>query len=95
MGRAIIIKGAQIKRKSSQNAPIVSYKFLKGVQLTKEKQQAFRQHVVDIQTSYASILRQNAAPPQPQDRTFTFSAEQLVELATNVAIQVTQPQVCH
>ena len=65
----------------------------KGVQHTKK--QAFRQHVVDNQKSYASILRQNTAPPQPQDKTFTFSAEQLVKFVANVAIQVAQPQVCY
>ena len=35
------------------------------------------------------------APPQPQDKTFTFSAEQLVKFVANVAIQVAQPQVCY
>ena len=30
--------------------------------------------------------------PQPQDKTFTFSAEQLVKFVANVAIQVAQPQ---
>ena len=59
------------------------------------KKQAFRQHVVDNQKSYAAILRQNMAPPQPQDKTFTFSAEQLVKFVANVAIQVAQPQVCY
>ena len=59
------------------------------------KKQAFRQHVVDNQKSYAAILRQNTAPPQPQDKTFTFSAEQLVKFVANVAIQVAQPQVCY
>ena len=33
-------------------------------------------------------------PPQSQDKTFTFSAEQLVKFVANVAIQVAQPQVC-
>ena len=32
---------------------------------------------------------------QPQDKTFTFSAEQLVKFVANVAIQVAQPQVCY
>ena len=41
------------------------------------------------------ILRQNLAPPQPQEKTFTFSAEQLIKVVANVAIQVTQPQMCH
>ena len=59
------------------------------------RKQAFRQHVVDSQKSYASILCQNSAPPQPQDKTFTFLAEQLVKFVANVAAQVTQPQVCH
>ena len=64
----------------------------KGVQHTKK---AFRQHVVDSQMSYASILCQNSAFPQPQDKTFIFSAKQLLKLVANVAIQVTQPQVCY
>ena len=59
------------------------------------KKQAFRRHVVDNQKSYAAILCQNMAPPQPQDKTFTFSAEQLVKFVANVAIQVAQPQVCY
>ena len=63
----------------------------KGVQRTKK--QAFRQHVVDNQKSYAAILPQNMALPQPQDKTFTFSAEQPVKFVANVAIQVAQPQV--
>ena len=59
------------------------------------KKQALRQHVVDNQKSYAAILRQNTAPPQPQDKTFTFSAEQLLKFVANVAIHVAQPQVCY
>ena len=59
------------------------------------KKQAFRQHVVDNQKSYASILRQNLAPPQSQDKAFTFSADQLIKFVANVVIQVAQPQVCH
>ena len=35
------------------------------------------------------------APPQPQDKTFTISANQPVKFVANVAIQVTQPQVCY
>ena len=62
----------------------------KGVQHTKN-----RQHVVDSQTSYASVLRQNSTPPQlqPQDKTVRFSVEQLVKFVANVAIQVAQSQV--
>ena len=59
------------------------------------KKQAFRQHVVDNQKSYASILRQNLVPPQSQDKAFTFSADQLVKFVANVVIQVAQPQVCY
>ena len=57
------------------------------------KKQAFRQHVVDNQKSYASILGQNLAPPQSQDKAFTFSADQLVKFVANVVIQVAQ--VCY
>ena len=59
------------------------------------KKQAFRQHVVDNQKSYASILRQNLAPPQSQDKAFRFSADQLVKFVANMVIQVDQPQVCY
>ena len=59
------------------------------------KKQAFRQHVVDSQKSYLSVLCQNSAPPQPQDKAFRFSVEQLIKFEANVAIQVAQPQVCY
>ena len=35
------------------------------------------------------------APPQSQDKAFTFSADQLVKFVANVVIQVAQPQVCY
>ena len=60
-----------------------------------QKKQAFRQHVVDNQKSYASILCQNLAPPQPQGKAFTFSADQLIKFVANVVIQVAQPQDCY
>ena len=56
------------------------------------KDQAFRQHVVQKQVSYASILKQ-ASPPSPSN-TFNFTAEQIVSLVTNVVIQVALPQLC-
>ena len=56
------------------------------------KDQAFRQHVVQKQVSYASILKQ-ASPPPPSN-TFNFTAEQIVSLVTNVVIQVALPQLC-
>ena len=71
------------------------------------KKQAFRQHVVDNQNPmpqfYAKtwplhnpkIRRQNLAPPQSQDKAFTFSAHQLIKFVANVVIQVAQPQVCY
>ena len=60
------------------------------------KKQVFRQHVVDNQKSYASILRQNSAlPPQPKGDTFSFMADQLVKFVATVAIQITHPQVCY
>ena len=56
------------------------------------KDQAFRQHVVLKQVSYASILKQ--APPPPLSNTSYFTADQIVSLVTNVVIQVAQPQLC-
>ena len=56
------------------------------------KDQAFRQHVVQKQVSYASILKQ--ASPAPPSNTFNFTAEQIVSLLTNVVIQVALPQLC-
>ena len=56
------------------------------------KDQAFRQHVVQKQVSYASILKQTSPPP-PRN-TFNFTAEQIVSLVTNVVIQIAQPQLC-
>ena len=60
------------------------------------KKQVFRQHVVDNQKSYASILKQNLAlPPQPKGDTFSFTADQLVKFVAIIAIQIAQPQVCY
>ena len=56
------------------------------------KDQAFRQHVVQNQISYASVVKQ-ASPPPPSN-TFNFTAEQIVSLVTNVVIQIAQPQLC-
>ena len=56
------------------------------------KDQAFRQHVVQKQISYASVLKQ--ASPPPASNTFSFTAEQIVSLVTNVVIQIAQPQLC-
>ena len=51
--------------------------------------------MVDNQKSYATILHQNTAPSQLQDKTLTFSAEKLVKFVANLAIQIAQPQVCY
>ena len=60
------------------------------------KKQVFRQHVMDNQKSYASILKQNSAPPpQPKGDTFSFTANQLVKFVVTVASQIAQPQVCY
>ena len=50
---------------------------------------------MDSKKWYASILHQNSAPPQLQDKAFKFSAEQLIKFVANVTIQVRQPQVCY
>ena len=56
------------------------------------KDQAFRQHVVQKQVLYASILKQ-ASPPPPSN-TYNFTAKQIVSLVTNMVIQVALPQLC-
>ena len=59
------------------------------------KKQAFRQHVVSNQKSYASVLSQNTLLQSKPTQTFTFTAEQLTEFVANVVIQIAQPQVCY
>ena len=56
------------------------------------KDQAFRQHVAQNRVSYASILKQAAAPSP--NNTFNFTADKIVSLVTNVVIQVALPQLC-
>ena len=56
--RIILIKDAQIEKKGNQNVPVVRGHMLyhtKGVWNT-QKKQAFRQHVVNNQKTYASIV---------------------------------------
>ena len=48
------------------------------------KDQAFRQHIVQNQVSYASIQKQ--ASPPPPNNTFNFTVEQIVSMVTNVVI---------
>ena len=48
--------------------------------------------MVQKQISYPSVLKQ--ASPPPTSNTFSFTAEQIVSLVTNVVIQIAQPQLC-
>ena len=59
------------------------------------KKQALRQHVVSNQKSYASTVSQNTLLQPKPIQTFTFTAEQLTRLVTNVVIKIAQPQVCY
>ena len=59
------------------------------------KKQAFRQHVVNNQKSYASVVSQNILPQPQKPQTFNFTAEQLTKFVANVVIQIAQPQVCY
>ena len=65
----------------------------KGVLNTKK--QAFRQHVVNNQKSYAAPVSQNSLPQPKTTQMFQFTAEQLTKFVANVAIQIAQPQVCY
>ena len=59
------------------------------------KKQAFRQHVVNHQKSYAAVVSQNSHSEPKNTQTFQFTAEQLTKFVANVAIQIAQPQVCY
>ena len=59
------------------------------------KKQAFKQHVVNNQKTYASVVTQNTFPQAQKPETFTFTAEQLAKFVANVVIQIAQPQVCY
>ena len=59
------------------------------------KKQAFRQHVVNNQKSYASVVSQNTLSQPKPNQTFTFTAEQLTKFVANVVIQIARPQVCY
>ena len=61
----------------------------------KYKKQAFRQHVVNNQKTYASTVSQNTLPQPKTNETFTFTAEQLTKIVANVVIQIDQPEVCY
>ena len=57
--------------------------------------QAFRQHVVNHQKSYAAVVGQNSHTQPKTTQTYQFTAEQLTKFVANVAIQIAQPQVCY
>ena len=59
------------------------------------KKQAFGQHVVNNQKTYASVASQNILPKRQKPQTFNFTAEQLTKFVANVVIQIGQPQVCY
>ena len=50
------------------------------------KKQAFRQHVVNNQKSYAAVVSQNTLPQPKTMQMFQFTAEQLTKVIANVAI---------
>ena len=58
------------------------------------KKQAFRQHVVNNQKSYAAVVSENSLPQQKNHTNVSIPAEQLTKFVANVAIQIAQPQVC-
>ena len=86
-GEAHSHKNCPIKKNESLSAPhVANYRGCPAY-----KDQAFRQHVVQKKISYASVLKQ--ASPPPASNTFSFTAEQIVSLVTNVVIQIAQPQL--
>ena len=95
--KATHIKDAKIERKKQPKCAncrgphVTNYKGCPAY-----KKQVFRRRVVENQKRYASILKQNSAPPPPQPKghTFSFTADQLITFVATVAIQVAQPQVC-
>ena len=86
------LTGLIYHRPSGENSSIVAQLACNYKGCPAYKDQAFRQHVVQKQVSYASILKQTSPPP-PSNR-FNFTAEQIVSLVTNVVIQVALPQLC-
>ena len=76
-GGAIIIKGAQIEKRQPKEPTAKDHllHLTKDVQHTKK--QAFREHVVDSQKSYASILRETRLPDNPRFRHSHFRLNKL------------------
>ena len=61
----------------------------------KYKKQAFGQHVVNNQRTYASVVSQNNLPQLQTPQTFNFTAEQLTRFVANDIIKIANPQVCY
>ena len=59
------------------------------------KKQAFRQHVMTNQKSYAAAVGQKSLTQPITPQTFQFTAEQLTKFVATVVIQIAQPQVCY
>ena len=90
--KLIHTKTVQTETKKPQNVQTVGPHVANYRGCPAYKDQAFRQHVVRNQISYASIVKQ--ASPPPPNNTFNFTAEQIVSLVTNVVLQIAQPQLC-
>ena len=75
---------------SCRGAHVASYKGC-----PEYKKQAFRQHVVNNQKSYATVVGQNSLPQPKTPQTFSFTAAQLTKFIANVVIHIAQPQVCY
>ena len=59
------------------------------------KKQAFQQHVVNNQKSYAAAVGKKPLSTPTTPQTFQFNAEQLTKFVANVVIHLAQPQVCY
>ena len=60
------------------------------------KKQAFRQHVVNHQKTYAAVVSQKPLTQPNNSQTFLqFTAEQLTTFVADVVIQIAHPQVCY
>ena len=69
---------------------VASYKGCPGY-----KKQAFRQHVVNNQKSYAAAVSQKPLTQPKTHQTFQFTAEQLTKFVANHGTTNCQPQVCY
>ena len=96
MVRAIRIRDARKKKQNSQSVQTVPGHMLhptKGV--PNKKKQAFRQHVVNHQKTYAAVVGQKSLTQPNNSQTFQFTAKQLTKFVAYVVIQIAQPQMCY